>query len=61
MLARRVAPDLEGVSGSIESGASVHEVLASVAVADGANAPSGGRSGAARLKAGRDMAMESKG
>ncbi len=50
----RAAPDLVGVlggfgNGGLEQGAQVFEC-----VADGANAPSGGRSGAARLKAGRE-------
>ena len=54
-MAMRAAPDLVGASGSFEFGALVQEVLALVAVADGANAPSGGRSGAARLMAGQEV------
>ena len=52
MFARRGVPDLVGALGSFEFGALVQEAQALVSVANGANAPSGGRSGATRLEAG---------
>ena len=52
-LAMRVAPDLVGALGWDDFGALMQGAQVLVSVADGANAPSGGRSGATRLEAGR--------
>ncbi len=52
MLAMRTAPDLVGALNWFGVGALVQGAQVLVCVADGANAPSGGRSGAARLEAG---------
>lgn len=54
-MAMRAAPDLVGALEWVGIGASVQGEQVLVCVADGANAPSGGRSGAARLKAGREL------
>ncbi|KPA20466.1 hypothetical protein shim_34560 [Shimia sp. SK013] len=53
MTAMRVAPDLVGALDCFGIGDLVQGAQVLVCVIDGANAPSGGRSGAARLKSGR--------
>ncbi len=50
----RAAPDLVGAFGSDDFGGSTKIMLKLDFVADRANAPSEGRSGAARLEAGRE-------
>ncbi len=54
-MALRAAPDLVGALNWVEIGGLVQRALVFVSVADVANAPSGGRSGAARLEAGREV------
>ncbi len=56
-MAMRAAPDLVGALGWVGVGGLVQGAQVFVCVADGANAPSGGRSGAARLEAGRGFAI----
>jgi len=58
MMAMRTAPDLVGALGWIGIGGLVPRAQMLVCVADGANAPSGGTSGAARLKVGRVAMVE---
>lgn len=58
MMTQRVAPDLVGVCGFCGVCALAQRAQVLVCVADGANAPSGGTSGAARLKVGRVAMVE---
>ena len=52
-MAMRAAPDLVGALGWVGIGGLLQGAQVLVCVADGAIVPSGGRSGAARLKAGQ--------
>ena len=54
-MAMRAAPDLVGALDWVGVGNLVQGAQVLVCLADGANAPSGGRSGAARLMAGQEV------
>ncbi|SFK92968.1 hypothetical protein SAMN04488036_103187 [Shimia haliotis] len=55
MMEKRAAPDLVGALDWFGVGALVQSAQVFVCLADGANAPSGGRSGATRLEAVREV------